>query len=163
MALSSRAVWYSSIGLGVLLAGGQGVGQEDVDGRVVDVDVQAFVGPFLGRGGVSLGQVPLGQGLANVDVVGVVRRDHRQVVQELRRLLLPQVNPRQPRDPLGVERVVLAGQLVELLGLVELAGLHLQLGQEVDHPLVGLLRVERRLEDRAARRRRRRSSPGAGP
>ena len=72
-------------------------------------------------------------------------------------LLLPQMDPRQPGDPLGVERVVLAGQLVELLGLVKLAGLHLELGQQVDHPFVGLLGVERRLEDRQRGRRRRRS------
>src|SRR5579883_1769127 len=51
--------------LAELPAGGPGVGQEDVDGRVIDVDVQALVGPFLGRRGVSLGQVAFGQRLAD--------------------------------------------------------------------------------------------------
>ena len=58
-----------------------------------------------------------------------------------------QVNPRQPRNPLGAERIVLAGQLVELLGFVEPAGLHHQLAQQVDHAFVRVIRVERRLED----------------
>ena len=94
------------------------------------------------------GQVALGEGLADRDVVGVVGGDHRQVVQKLRRVLLAEVDPRQAGDPLGVIRVVLAGQLVELLGLVKLARLHLQLGEQVDDPFVGPLGVERRLEQR---------------
>ena len=154
--MSSSAVWIFLDRFRVLLARGLGIGQEDVDRRVIDIDIQTFVGPFFGRRGIAGGQVPLGQGFAHRDVVGVVGRDHRQVVQELGRLFLPEMDARQPRDPLGVERVVLAGQLVELLGLVELAGLHLELGQKVDHPLVGLLGVECRLEDRE---RGRSSSP----
>ena len=94
-------------GLGELLTGGLGVGEQDVQGRIVDVDIQAFGRPFGRVGGVPLGQVSLGEGLAHREVIGVVGREHRQVVQELGRLLLAEVDPRQVRDPLGVIGVVL--------------------------------------------------------
>ena len=83
LTLSSRAVLYSSIGLGELFSRGPGVGQEDMDRRVINIDVQAVAGPFLGRASITLRQVPLGQRLAHGDVVGVDGRDHRPGLQEL--------------------------------------------------------------------------------
>ena len=97
-----------------------GVGQEGVALGVVDVDVEAFHAPVLGLGGVLGVGEALDELLAEGEVVGVVVGQLDQLVDELG-VLLAEVDAGQRGNPLRVLRVVLVADLVEPLGLVELA------------------------------------------
>ena len=86
-----------------------------------------------------MSRVRFGEVLADLRVVGVVGGEGFEVFEELVLLLAAEVDPGQALDPLRVVRVVLAADPVEGFGLVEVAGLQLQLGEEAEDLLVRLV------------------------